>query len=104
MLQNSLRGASPCKKPPRPDFREECLAGAEIRAASGDGGHGVITALHPQRGSVSRVPKNGVSSVCRGFQFSAQRASAPSQHLLQHLLNGRSERPPFAKCRCMYLR
>ena len=29
---------------------------------------------------------------------------APSQYLLQHLLNGRSERLPFAKCRCMYLR
>ena len=45
------------------------LAGAEIRAASGDGGHGVITALHPQRGSVSRVPKNVVPSACRAFSF-----------------------------------
>ena len=28
----------------------------------------------------------------------------PSQHLLKPLLNGRRDRPPFAKCRCMYLR
>ena len=52
-----------------PTRLREDLAGAEIRAASGDGGHGVITALQTQRGSVSRVPKNGVSSVRRGFQF-----------------------------------
>ena len=34
------------------------------------------------------------------FSSSAQRASAPSQHLLQHSLNGRSERLPVARNRC----
>ena len=61
------------KEPPRPDFREECLAGVEIRAASGDGGHGVITALHPQRGSVSWVPT--VCRLCAGFGASVKKNS-----------------------------
>ena len=30
------------------------------------------------------------------------RRACPEPYLLQHLLNGRSERLPFTKCRCMY--
>ena len=39
-------------------------------------------------------------SLCSSFRGT----SAPRQYLLQHLLNGRSERLPVAECRRMYLR
>ena len=55
--------------------------------------HGSWGAARAKHKASRRAPN---LTVVTQFQFSAQRASAPSQHLLQHLPNGRSKRPPFA--------